>query len=680
MNRSRAIQLHQAAHGYLDGHRQFALSAALRPRDTKTLLILSDSSGPGARFPEGGYLTGYPLTESGFYALARTWPAPEMPRPGCVWTHTLLIGFTEIAALEDVSGLNSLFQRPRAGSQDTYQTPFLWTPRQTSTAINRDDARYILSAVYGEPKQRIVTVVRSSEAEDLALAVWGQQWPRLRRGFRFCTFAGADRSTAAADFDLQMVPPQETSIRSRFPKAFDAGRAKLPRADWVEIAVDDLCSDGEHELRTFFRRVGGDLSGGRGAFASLCRLYELLHRSEAEGSLANAMALLDDEFEPSEGRYARTAVTREAAVHARDLDESGFDSLIRNLSALGTEAGDNILNHVGEQIWARRPQDVPGLLHGEGVAQTAVERGLDTLPADLVIKALSVVPGLASMVLERRPEIVSKQSFWFLDGLDHEAALSTVSGDASQIETIARALIAAGRGGLANVAVDRLGFFAIAEALAETDPFSADARWLRALARDLAAVAQLLSQGAVHSHQLLVGLARVLPPDAVPNEVGIDPWLMACSQVEGPINDSDRNYLSAYLLSRALGTRSRSSAELIIHSFEPVHTALAQDRMPAEGWALIVPRLPWMFYWLEWDRCRRVREGVAKLFVDREFPPIMFGQLTSDDDLFAALVSAISSVWGGRNYLRNMRKAMWAEDEYKYRNRRRIIKRALSFI
>jgi hypothetical protein len=680
MSRSHAIQLHQAAHGYLDGHRQFALSAALTPRDTKTLLILSDSSGPGARFPERGYLTGYPLTESGFYVLARTWPAPEMPRPGCVWTHTLLIGFTELAALEDVSGLNSLFKRPRAGSQVTYQKPFLWTPQQTTTAIDREEARHILTAVYGEPNQRIVTAVKSSEAEDLVLAVWGQQWPRLRRGFRFCTYSGADRSSAGADFDLQMVPPHETSIRSRFPKAFDASRAKLPRADWVEVAVDDLCSDGEHELRTFFRRVGGDLTSGRGAFALLCRLYELLHCWEAEGSLANAMALLDDEFEPSEGRYARTAIAREAALHARDLDEPGFDFLMRNLNALGTEADDKTLDHVGEQIWARRPQDVPGLLHGDGVAQAAAERGLDTLPADLVINALSLVPELVGTVLERRRAIVTEPSFWSVDGLDHEAALLTVSGDASKIEDVARALIAAGRGGLANVAVDRLGFVAIAQALAETDPFPADTRWLRALARDVAAVAQFFSQGAVHSHQLLVGLARVLPPDAVPNEIGIDPWLTVCGQVEGLTSHADSIYLSAYLLSRAFGTRSLSSAALTIHSFETVHTALSEDQLPAEGWALIVPRLPRTFYWMEWDRCRRVREGVGRLFVERQFPPIMLGQLTSDDDLFAAVVSAISSAWGGHTYLRNVRKAMWAEDEYKYRNRRRIIKRVLSYI
>jgi hypothetical protein len=60
-----------------------------------------------------GYLTGYPLTESGYYAFARTWPAPEMPRPGCVWTHTILIEFSDIPSLQSAIGLLGLFRRPR---------------------------------------------------------------------------------------------------------------------------------------------------------------------------------------------------------------------------------------------------------------------------------------------------------------------------------------------------------------------------------------------------------------------------------------------------------------------------------------------------------------------------------------------------------------------------------------
>src|SRR6202030_3438204 len=85
MNKSCTIQLHQAVHGYSDARRQFALSAPLTPRDAKTLLILSDSSGPGARFPERGYLTGYPF--NGVRVLC---PGSDVARAGNAATRVRL--------------------------------------------------------------------------------------------------------------------------------------------------------------------------------------------------------------------------------------------------------------------------------------------------------------------------------------------------------------------------------------------------------------------------------------------------------------------------------------------------------------------------------------------------------------------------------------------------------------
>jgi hypothetical protein len=97
-----------------------ASSIELVGRDSKTMLMMSDASGPAAVIGDDGYLTGYPLSESGYYAFARTWPAPEMPRPGCVWTHTILLEFSDIPALQSASGLLGLFRRP-SGKNCGYQ-------------------------------------------------------------------------------------------------------------------------------------------------------------------------------------------------------------------------------------------------------------------------------------------------------------------------------------------------------------------------------------------------------------------------------------------------------------------------------------------------------------------------------------------------------------------------------
>src|SRR5689334_13568298 len=93
-------ELHQCLHGYSDGHRLLACSTTLTEEAQAALLVLTDlpDGVPSSGFQP--FLTGYPLQGTSFFALARTWAAPELPRPGCVWTHTLLIPFPELGRVQ----------------------------------------------------------------------------------------------------------------------------------------------------------------------------------------------------------------------------------------------------------------------------------------------------------------------------------------------------------------------------------------------------------------------------------------------------------------------------------------------------------------------------------------------------------------------------------------------------
>ena len=121
------MKIHQSIHGYSEGHRQLKSSIELVGQDALTMLILSDSSADVSLLPLNGYLTGYPLKESGSYAFAKTWPAPEIRRPGCVWTHTLLIEYADLAKISDFTQLITLFRRPEGESSlADYASPIVW--------------------------------------------------------------------------------------------------------------------------------------------------------------------------------------------------------------------------------------------------------------------------------------------------------------------------------------------------------------------------------------------------------------------------------------------------------------------------------------------------------------------------------------------------------------------------
>src|SRR5438445_647091 len=118
------LLVHQLMHGYADGHRLVEGSLKLPDDLTRLTLRMSDLSGPNMRSGFEEYLTGYPLSSIDAYAFARTWYASEMPRPGCVWTHTLVIPATAMARIPSLGALEALFKRPTEGAfSGSYGTP-----------------------------------------------------------------------------------------------------------------------------------------------------------------------------------------------------------------------------------------------------------------------------------------------------------------------------------------------------------------------------------------------------------------------------------------------------------------------------------------------------------------------------------------------------------------------------
>src|SRR5258708_6179889 len=104
--------LHQLLHGYAEGHRLLEGSFTLQDDLTRLILRMSDLSGSSMVAGFEDYITGYPLASINAYALAKTWYAPEMPRPGCVWTHTLVIPSQVLIEIPSLRVLLALFKRP----------------------------------------------------------------------------------------------------------------------------------------------------------------------------------------------------------------------------------------------------------------------------------------------------------------------------------------------------------------------------------------------------------------------------------------------------------------------------------------------------------------------------------------------------------------------------------------
>lgn len=681
VKQSSVLKVQQTLHGYADGHRQLASSVTLKPRDIKTMLVLSDISGPGARIDDRGYLTGYPLPESTMYALARTWAAPEMPRPGCVWTHTLLIDFADLAALPDPGAVMPLFRRPSAADPAEYGTSLSISAEYLGSALSDEAvsfARRLLASVYGKPANRVIAVRPTElDVEPALMALWAQQWPRLRRAFRFCTMSAADRSMDSNVFDLQLLPSLDRSVRARFQDAVEVRDVVPVQEEWLDDAVSDLARPDIAGLRTFLRRIGGDVDPGRQAFRLLCRLHVLTNGFNTNpDAVGAAIALLEDELGSPQARTARGLVVNAALEQPDQLDDAALDFVIRHLEFAEPDTVSKHAGILGRAVWKRDPDRFAQLVADSAQYRSILASAVVAMSVDELIDGIKRAPTLADGALVHRPELVAQLAFWSRDSVSVDSAFAAIANAEELRSSGITAIIAAGRHDLAARTVREFGSLNVLEVLGSRFDTTDQQRfgpWLTAATSESATVAQFLASGQGLSWPLLSAIAHLLSPDSIPNDYGVDPWLIAVQSANrSPSGEMDL-FLRAYVLSRALGSRSRNPGELAQFGFEPVYIATRANRLPDDAWRVFEHRLPWSFKWFEWDRCPRILTAIGELFVDRNLSAELFAQIASDDHVFAATAETVARSGRGRNFLKGVYGWMMNEGTQRYAARIRVI-------
>ncbi|EMS72690.1 hypothetical protein [Ruminiclostridium cellobioparum] len=215
------IKIHQAIWGYSSGHHLLASSGSLSNQSIKMLEPLTDLSGSEMVSAFDGYLTGCPLQSDNYYALSKTWYAQEMSRPGCVWTHTLLLEYSSITDLRTID-FESLFQRPNSnevGWKDRYSKPIYVLPQSKNEIISDSDVcesalnMFLLMTYHLEPIIIAATNVKFfNKALELLIVEAGLDF---FSDISFCTGSFSNRALNRVQLDLQIVPANLSKLVSR---------------------------------------------------------------------------------------------------------------------------------------------------------------------------------------------------------------------------------------------------------------------------------------------------------------------------------------------------------------------------------------------------------------------------------------------------------------------------------
>jgi hypothetical protein len=283
-----SIVLQQTLHGYRDGHRLLSGSISPPLEVRGVLHSLSDMSGPSMVPGFENYITGYPVADLDMYALASTWYAPEMERPGCVWTHTILIPFEAVPLLNDLKAVADRFSRPRSGDDHfQYSNPITLNDdcgREQETPSNLESSSLLskLTAVvyeelFSSNEPVLVGADNAHAFFSLVIHLWNSQWPALRTNFKFCTGALSPRRLGGEDFDLQIFPTRQRSRFARVSKhatfvAPDEPSLALKREVWAQKLAEDGPSSSD--LIAFIRELGPAFPSERKSFGAASALFD----------------------------------------------------------------------------------------------------------------------------------------------------------------------------------------------------------------------------------------------------------------------------------------------------------------------------------------------------------------------------------------------------------------------
>jgi GTPase-associated protein 1, N-terminal domain type 1 len=687
------IRIDQALFGYREGHRLLQASRKFAPTTERSLLTLTDMSGP--RMVDGfeEYLSGYPVPDDQTYAFVKTWYAPEMERPGCVWSHALILQKKDVGSIPELRNLTTLFKRPMS-SDPNYLDYYLRStifevaalPEKTPH-LSLADAAAILLALYGQEEEKPVVLPSpdSTSLEKLTLETWSQQWPALRVAFRFCTGSLSSRSYAGETFDLQVVPLKLVPELRRNPSSYvfqniPAPQKGLPPATpWIEAGAADLAGMST-EFRRFAWRYADPCGGGRSLYSKLGDLYSHLRRDVSQSLQwegPDVVHHVAEVFpEPSCGKALKEELFGSVTHGMFDGSERGEELRLKEVAKTGDwrsfDARDLKLRERGRDFWRNEPTRRKTLL------LELLESSTNPLGDEVIAGCVDVIEvaeaceiakernGLLVALVARNPRLVLSREFWrcpisvqtYYSVLD---SLTTAGEGAIPASEWLPFLLESSSDELAVAVAERLPKELIRivldrELTDRAESLMVTPGWRSALAKHQNELLSFLETEEYRtSAQALTFLAGLLDPHREKlRDYGLTPWLWLLTEAADLVLAVPNAEAAAFLLSLGFQNWESGAVGLAGACFEHVHGAArndALDRLSYRGWKSLEPDVPVLSSSWNWDNCERLRRALLERFIYRGWPRTQFLRCVNRPATLQSVFYSCRHVAGGEDFI-----------------------------
>lgn len=669
------VRLQQAIHGYRTGHQLLQSSRQLPSDVQRFMLVMSDLSGPSLVPGFEEYVTGYPLEEIGTYVLARTWYAPEMERPGCVWTHSLLVEYADLARIEDLALLTRYFQRPsrrESGNTDLPPIEFEPLPATSMPSTHLSSTAWLSCAVYGSPSSPVVVLRPSArDLEGVVLALWSQQWPRLRRNFRFCTGALSVGAHETTSFDLVVAPASlANALRRDAPTALFVDEAGRELLNWPPAAAYALAAP--RRFRDFSWEYGADVSHPRRAWMGLAEACAWMDQgSVGRPNAAEAVGALAKNFPAREDALRlKSELLFEGSGRQLYPQADVLAALATSEGALAFDPKSLNLDRRARSLWDDDRSGASTLLQrlvrerlnptGEAILASLCDAVGPSTALDLERQERGLLP----LLIFRSPRLAQSPSLWAVP-VDRQRemlfALGRVGTEA--VRDALGAILSAGANDLSTDVARLLGpgaAQAILNALDADDKLlqaSLGHGWQTVLAHSPAAVIEWLAKAPPSADRLAVATSVMDPHDQAVGQVPIDRWVELAGVGVAKLSADAQFRVRAFLLAVALASRVPGADQLVAKTYGEVFQASARDAVPYAIWRWF-DQLPSRKWWRTWDHCERLSMALVERFSRRGWELQHFVEASRESDAFAQALAVVDDVPAGQELLEKLQRAV----------------------
>lgn len=627
------ITINQTLHGYSNGHHLLASSINLSDASKRKMDILSDLSGPDITEGFKSYFSGYFLEAEQMIVLAKTWYASEMGRPGCVWTHSLLIRLDDIKVLSQHSdNLLAFFVRPSSyENYDDYSSSFA-ADLLIRPCKDRDKKRlqYLLWVMLGHEPPNIIISQHSDEYINELIFLWLTCYKEMPQGYSFITGSMSIRSDSEKIISLQFVPQ---GLRNRMYHSGDSISImksidevqKFP--PWVLFACDAIEND-RWSFFVSFRALFGATYNHFKYLTSFIKLYSVFCGKNGYLNVYESLELIDKIFS-----------VEKAIVGNKLLQlyfENAFTSWGKKISYTNTIIGTLKFEWISVNENELKALIINGFANDKEGAKKIVRHLIKIENSDLQERYLSVYANLlsadflekfsgmdysiCSVLVTLNPSLAECIDIWkqprgyqkgILDSLKRcknndllSIKIAYIILDNSTYDFAFE--IYALWGELAiNVFLEYLLKF-------RTLPYT-DTQSMITLCKAHSKVAAFMLKNQysnLSSRQIEVLLNIIDPYDNKIHAKTLIEIFEILNMTD--MSNKQKDCLADFYLPIILQNNTSFPNDIVAFTVSNVHARLANLTYPEDKWRRLQPLLPEVSWLNQWDKCKRVRKAIKK--------------------------------------------------------------------